>query len=118
MKLGNGEKLNDILEEYISQVKDLDKKEDQIIEYYNKINSEVNKCIKKVGLVRYNLYSTTKNDLSFAIALLDNDNSGVVINSVYSVDNSNVYAKNIINGNCDGKLSEEEKQAIKIAMKK
>lgn len=118
MKLGNGQKLNEIIEEYISQVNELEKKDDQIIEYCNKINTEVNKSIKKIGFIKYNLYSNTKNDLSFALALLNNENTGIVINSIYSADNSNVYAKNIINGSYEGKLSEEEKQAIKIAMEK
>ena len=118
IKLGKGENIIDILKKYILQVNELEKKDNQIIEYCNKLNSEINKSIKKFGLVKYNLYNTTKHDLSFALALLDNENSGVVINGVYGVDNSNVYCKLITNGNSKNKLSEEEKEALKIAMNK
>ena len=118
VKLGNGENISDILKKYISQVNELDKKEDEIIKYCNNLNSELNKCIKKVGLIKYNLYNTNKNNLSFALALLDNENNGIVINSVYGIDNSNVYCKLIIKGEAKNKLSEEENEALKIAINK
>ena len=76
MRLGNGEPLNEILKKYIEQVNEIDKKDDQIIEYFNNLNAELSLAIRKVGIVKYNLYNTTRNDLSFAIALLDRDNTG------------------------------------------
>ena len=118
MKLGNGQNIADILKDYINKVNDLDKKDDQIIEYCNKINEEINKNIKKIGLIKYNLYNTTKNDLSFALALLDRENNGVIINSIYGVDYSNVYCKLIINGKCKERLSTEENEALNKAINK
>ena len=115
IKLGNGQNIADILKDYINKVNDLDKKDDQIIEYCNKINEEINKNIKKIGLIKYNLYNTTKNDLSFALALLDNENNGVIINSIYGIDYSNVYCKLIIKGKCKDRLSKEENEALDIA---
>ena len=41
IKLGNGQNIVDILKDYINKVNDLDKKDDQIIEYCNKINEEI-----------------------------------------------------------------------------
>ena len=118
MKLGNGQNIADILKDYINKVNDLDKKDDQIIEYCNKINEEINKNIKKIGLIKYNLYNTTKNDLSFALALLDRENNGVILNSIYGVDYSNVYCKLIINGKSKERLSTEENEALNIAINK
>lgn len=116
MRLGNGEPLNEILKKYIEQVNEIDKKDDQIIEYFNNLNAELSLAIRKVGIVKYNLYNTTRNDLSFAIALLDRGNTGVVINSVYGIDNSNVYCKRIVKGTSKDKLSIEEREAIKNAI--
>ena len=113
-----GEKLSEVLKKYIEQIEQLNCKDNQIIDYCNKLNQEINKSITKVGLVKYNLYNTTKHDLSFALALLDKQNNGIVINSVYGIDSSNVYCKLIKNGDSKNKLSEEEKEAIEIAMKK
>ena len=118
IKLGNGQNIVDILKDYINKVNDLDKKDDQIIEYCNKINEEINKNIKKVGLIKYNLYNTTKNDLSFALALLDNENNGIIINSIYGVDYSNIYCKLIVEGKSKDRLSAEENEALNIAKNK
>ena len=117
-KLGQGQNITDILKDYINKVNDLDKKDDQIIEYCNKINEELNKNIKKVGLFKYNLYNTTKNDLSFALALLDRENNGIIINSIYGVDYSNVYCKLITKGKSKERLSSEEDEALNIALNK
>ena len=118
IKLGNGENISDALKDYITKVNDLDKKDDQIINYCNKINEEINKSIKKVGLVKYNLYNTTKHNLSFALAMLDNKNNGIIINSIYGVDYSNVFSKLIIDGKAKEKLSAEEEEALNIAKNK
>ena len=118
IKLGSGENIADILKNYIKTVEELDKKDDQIIEYCNKINEEDNKNIKKIGLVKYNLYNTSKHNLSFALAMLDKENNGVIINSIYGSDYSNVYSKLIINGESKEKLSSEEQEALNIAKSK
>ena len=54
--------------------------------------------------------------LSFSLALLNQDNSGVVLNTMHSRDGCYTYAKEIIKGESYISLSEEEKEAIKKAM--
>lgn len=117
-KLGEGKDFSQMLSKYVSQLEDLNKRDDQIISVCNNINSELSKCIKKVGLNRYDAFGNTKNKLSFALALLDRDNNGIVINSIYGQDNSNVYAKPIKDGKSEYNLSDEEKEAIDIAINK
>ena len=48
--------------------------------------------------------------------LLDNNNNGVVLNGIYSRDNSNIYAKPIKDGKSEYILSDEEKEAIEKAI--
>ena len=67
-------------------------------------------------MVRYNAFSDTGSDLSFTLALLDEQNNGVVLNGIYSREMSNIYAKPITNGNSTYTLSEEERQAIDKAI--
>ena len=80
-----------------------------------KLDNDVNSCIQKIGLVRYNAFRDVGSDLSFAIALLDNNDNGVVLNGLYGSESSNIYAKPIKNGGSTYQLSEEEKYAIEIA---
>ena len=48
--------------------------------------------------------------------MLDENNDGVVLNGIYSREMSNIYAKQVIDGKCSNKLSEEERQALEIAI--
>ena len=74
------------------------------------------KSIKKVGIIRYNAFKDVGSDLSFALALLDDQNNGVVLNGIYAREMSNIYAKPIENGKSNYVLSEEESQAIQKAI--
>ncbi|WAM31560.1 DUF4446 family protein [Caldicellulosiruptor naganoensis] len=78
-------------------------------------NSKLN--IKKLGVVRYDAFENVGSKLSFAIALLDEYDNGVVLNSIYSRDGSSIYAKPIENGLSKYPLSAEEMQAIDLARK-
>lgn len=117
IKIGNGEDLTKILEQYIRQVNSLEEKDKEIMDFCMKINEDQKLAISKVGVVKYNAYEDTRNKLSFSLALLNCNDDGVIINSVYSKEGSNIYLKNIIKGNSKNKLSEEEKEALEIAKK-
>lgn len=73
---------------------------------------------KKFGIYRYNAYKDSGSELSFALALLDERNDGVVLNGIYSREMSNIYAKPIKNGVSEYKITEEENEALKRAMNK
>ena len=117
IKIGNGEDLTKILEQYIRQVNSLEEKDKEIMDFCMKINEDQKLAISKVGVVKYNAYEDTRNKLSFSLALLNCNDDGVIINSVYSKEGSNIYLKNIIKGNSKNKLSEEEKEALEIVKK-
>lgn len=67
---------------------------------------------QKVGIVRFNPFEEVGSDQSFSIALLDGDNNGIVVTSLYGRESNRVYAKPIKNGQSTYLLSEEEKRAI------
>ena len=84
--------------------------------YYKELDNKTKNCIQKVGIYRYNAYKDTGSDLSFAVALLDEENSGVVFNGIYSREMSNIYAKPVEKGNSSYTLSDEEAEAINKAI--
>ena len=115
-KIGNGNNLDEMLKKYITEVKEIKKDNEEIKAYYIKLDSDLSSCIQKTGLVRYNAFQNVGSDLSFAIALLDRENNGVVLNGLYGSDSSNIYAKPIKNGeSIHYQLSDEEKYALEIA---
>ena len=72
----------------------------------------------KYGLVRYNPFDDLGGDQSFSLALLDQNNSGIIITSLHTRDNTRVFAKPIIRGEGESvSLSRDEKLAILKAIK-
>lgn len=72
--------------------------------------------IQKIGLLRFNPFKDTGGDQSFILALLDGNDTGVVISGLHSRSGTRWYAKKVIHGTgIEHELSEEEKEAIKEA---
>ena len=117
-KLGKGENINEMLKIYVDEVENVKKENAEIEEYCRKLEEKSKDNLKKVGIVRYNAYKNTVSELSFALALLNERDTGFIINGIYGQDNSNVYAKPIVNGNSKYALSIEESEALKEAMNK
>ncbi len=114
-KIGNGNNLDEMLRKYLDDVKEIKKDNSEIKAYYTKLDSDIDSCIQKIGLVRYNAFKDVGSDLSFAIALLDKNDNGVVLNGLYGSESSNIYAKPIKSGKSKYQLSDEEKSALEIA---
>lgn len=71
---------------------------------------------QKVGIVKYDAFNQMGGQLSFSLALLDENNSGFILNCVHSTEGCYSYTKEIRNGLCDISLGEEEREALDIAM--
>lgn len=115
-KLGNGKNLEEDLETYMYKVNKVEQQNAQIENKIKNMDKNITKCIQKVGIVRYNAFENTGSNLSFALALLDKNNSGIVLNGIFSREMSNIYAKPVENGKSTYIFSEEETQALQKAM--
>lgn len=90
-----------------------------------KTNSEISKIkenllitYQKVGVVKYDAFKEMGGKLSFVLALLDKNNSGILLNSVHSSrEGCYTYLKEIIKGESFLELSEDEKKALELAIK-
>lgn len=100
-------------------LKDFDKETkriDELIKETEKIKKDGIYDIQKIGLVRFNPFAETGGDQSFCLAVLDGNDSGLVISSLHSRDTTRVYAKPVKKGKAAGyELSDEEKRAVKSA---
>lgn len=115
-KVGNGENIQEDLENFMYKVDKVEKQNAEILGNCSQLSNELEKCIQKIGIIRYNAFKDTGSDLSFALAMLDDKNNGVVLNGIYSREMSNIYAKPVENGKSNYTLSEEEKMAIDKAI--
>jgi len=106
------------IKEIFNYLKELDKNLEKISKNLDDLKEKSNFFIQKIGIVRFNPFSEVGGDQSFSIALLDNNNDGVVITSLYTREENRMYAKPIKGGISEYSLSEEEKTAIKKAQNK
>ena len=116
-KIGNGENIQEDLENYMYRVERTEKQNAEILSDINNLKEDLKKCVQKVGIIRYSAYEDTGSDLSFTLALLNEKNDGVILNGIYSREMSNIYAKPINSGESSYTLSKEEQQAVEQAIK-
>ncbi len=73
--------------------------------------------IHRVGLIRFNPFQDIGGDQSFSLALLDGQNNGFTLSSLYSREGVRIYCKAIQGGKSpQHQLSKEEEQAISQAV--
>lgn len=90
----------------------MEKNRKDIENLYRKLES----TFQKIGIVKYDAFSQMGGQLSFSLALLDENDNGFILNSVHSSEGCYSYTKEIKNGLCDISLGDEEKKALDIAM--
>jgi hypothetical protein len=76
------------------------------------IVGQMKKMKSNLGVYRFNAFAESGSDLSFSIALVDDEQDGVVISGIHNRDETYVFAKPLQNGQSTYTLSPEEKEAI------
>jgi hypothetical protein len=68
------------------------------------------------ALVRYDAYNELSGHQSLSIALLDEEQSGIVLSCIHHRDQARVYAKQVTAGRGELELSPEEAEAVRVAL--
>lgn len=87
----------------------------RVTKEHRQIKKHLSSCISKYALVKYDAFDKMAGKLSFVIALLNDENSGILLNSMHSREGCFTYAKEIVNGESYIQLSSEEKEALEQA---
>ena len=106
------------LKEVLSYLKDTEKNLEKLSDEIENLKRESKFSIRKVGMIRFNPFSEVGGDQSFSLALLDDNNNGLVMTSLYTRAGNQVYGKPIKGGLSEYSLSGEELRAIEKAMTK
>ena len=110
------ESLEDIILNFFERVESLEEGEEMTRAALTAIKDNLKITYQKKGLVKYDAFREMSGALSYSLALLDKENNGVLISSMYSREGCYTYAKDIKNGECKINLSEEEAEALKQAV--
>ena len=118
MHLTSGKKAKDLEDIMLTRFNEMDKIKARMKKYHKDhktFKGHLDSCYNKMGLVKYDAFDSMAGELSFSLALLNDDNSGLVLTSMHSKQGCFTYAKEIIKGESYIALSSEEKEAIKKA---
>lgn len=99
--------------EEIDELKEKGEKRQQKIE---ELSEKLRSAYQKIGIVKYDAFQEMGGKLSFAIAVLNEENNGYIMNSMHSQEGCYTYIKEIIKGESFITLGEEEKQALEQAI--
>lgn len=113
-----GENLEDIIADNIAKMNELIVKNKKIDEDYAELKALFTRSIQKVAVHRFCAFADMGGDLSYAVALLDYQNNGVIFSSIFGRKESCTYVKPIENGVSKYPLSQEENKVLAEAMAK
>ena len=105
------------IKEVLAELKKTQEQLEFLSKKFNDLQNKSKFSIQKVEMVRFNPFNEVGSNQSFSLALLDDNNNGLVITSLYTRQENRVYGKPIQAGNSEYTLSNEEKQAIEKAVK-
>jgi hypothetical protein len=114
----DGANLERMLMGHIDEVKKVVEKNEQIDAENRRIDALLQTAITRVGVVRFRAFDDMGSDLSYAVAMLDSHNNGVILSSIFGREDSRSYVKPIENGNSSYTMTEEEEKALNDAMSK
>jgi hypothetical protein len=113
---GSDASLADVLDLQVRRVEAVGARLEELDRLAGEMEQRTLTSIQHIGLVRFNPFDDTGSDQSFVIALLDDRRDGIVLSSLHGRANTRLFAKPVERGESSHTLSEEEAQAIRIAV--
>ncbi|CAN7760607.1 DUF4446 family protein [Paenibacillus sp. LjRoot153] len=81
------------------------------------IHQSMMKMTSNIKIRRYNAFNDGGSDLSFSLAMLNDEQDGVILTGIHSREQMYVYAKPITKGQSNYTLSPEEKETLTQTLK-
>ena len=113
----SGENLESQVITRFSEVDSLKADAKNLNEELAKVKENLTITYQKIGVVKYDAFKEMGGKLSFVLALLDKNNTGILLNSVHSSrEGCYTYLKEIIKGESFLELSDDERKALNQAL--
>ncbi|CCY82543.1 uncharacterized protein BN500_01285 [Clostridium sp. CAG:149] len=116
MRGKDAETLEDTILDFLDETAVLQTSDRESRDQLKSLTRQVRASYQKIGIVKYNAFKGMGGNLSFVIALLDDNNSGFILNSVHSREGCYLYMKDVEKGSTDVLLGAEEKEALEMAL--
>ncbi|EKU71102.1 DUF4446 family protein [Selenomonas sp. F0473] len=108
--------LEGMLIKHVKDVEDVAATNTRILEENELIRQFLRRTLVRTAAVRFRAFDDMGGDLSYAVALLDANNDGIIFSSIFAREDSRSYVKPVKGGTSEYALSDEEKSVLKEAM--
>lgn len=116
MEGNDAKSLEELIQTEVVDIKKLQEGDEILNDKMEEMNRVISGCYQKTGVVKYDALTGMGGQVSFALAMLDLKNSGIMINSIHTREGSYLYMKEITEGKCELLLGKEEEKALEKAM--
>lgn len=110
--------MGELLQAHSNDIYEMDKKVDELESEIKTTKDKFAFTFQKIGFVKYDAFHDLKNKLSYTIALLDGFNNGLLLTTIYGRESCITYAKEVKSGTVNQELSNEEIEALRMALAK
>ncbi len=111
----NAKTLEDTLIQIIDEIKRMNGAQITTDSLIKDINKRLKTSLTGVGIVRFNPFAHSGGNQSFAIAMLNEHGSGVIISTLYGREKTSIFAKPISKYKSEFELTKEESEALEKA---
>ena len=108
--------LEGMLIKHVKDVEDVAATNARILEENELIRQFLRRTLVRTAAIRFRAFDDMGGDLSYAVALLDANNDGIIFSSIFAREDSRSYVKPVKGGTSEYALSDEEKSVLKEAM--
>ena len=115
MRGKDAETLEDTIMDMMDEMEELQAKDRASKDAMKQLSKQIKSSFQKFGYVKYNAFKGMGGNLSFVIAMLDNNNSGFVLD-VHSREGCYIYLKEVEEGATEVLLGGEEQEALEQAL--
>ena len=112
----SGTSIEKMLLDHIAETRQVAEENAKLREENARIDALLQTALTRVGVVRFSAFQDMGSDLSYAVAMLDAKNNGVVFSSIFAREDSRTYVKPIEGGQSKYTMTKEEEQAVKDAI--
>lgn len=105
-----------LIQQFVEEAQQAQETASQTLVSLRQIEKALPGYLRNIGLVHYDAFEDVGGQMSFSLALLNDEGTGVILTSLYGRNSCNTYAKGVEQGKPTIPLSEEEQQALQLAL--
>ena len=110
--------LEELIINNLDSINESEEKSKECLKEIEELKKKTKSCVQKIAITRYKAFEDIGSDLSFSIAMLDENNDGLILTGIFGRNESTTYAKPVDKGISRYDLSEEELDVLNEAINK